>query len=519
MTNRRLVSLITAVLALAVFLPVGLSIWMTHRQAEETFMNDLDTYASLAEMRTQRVVDQSKDALRELDTWRGTPCTPDHLLTMRRISYSWRYVREVFYINDRQPLCSSLAADSRIPPFPSPEKTTADGFRAWLTRHNDLGLSQYMIAIGSKHHVVMIDPRSFIDVLSYSSPPKNVALISTKTHQLIAGSSELTPQMLAQITQTGPTKVVTDRSAYVIQRDTDMGLAIVTWMPVEPLEKNWHHLLMIWLPIGLLMSVLIALVLLRVLHRLQSPRAQLQDAIHSREITVFYQPIVALGNGRMVGAEALARWQQKDGSWLAPDSFIPLAQHSGLIPQLTHLVVETVFETLGPWLQRHPEHHISINLEPSDLLNPALPALLARLLELWQLSPSQIALEITERGFADPAVSGPAIATLREAGHAIYIDDFGTGYCSLSYLQNLDVDIIKIDKSFVDALEFKTVTPHIIEMAKALRLAMVAEGIETEGQLQWLTRYGVEYGQGWLYSKALPAEEFVRWAENNLRGA
>lgn len=90
MTNRRLVSLITAVLALAVFLPVGLSIWMTHRQAEETFMNDLDTYASLAEMRTQRVVDQSKAALRELDTWRGTPCTPDHLLTMRRISYSWR---------------------------------------------------------------------------------------------------------------------------------------------------------------------------------------------------------------------------------------------------------------------------------------------------------------------------------------------------------------------------------------------------------------------------------------------
>ncbi|WLI78826.1 EAL domain-containing protein [Kosakonia sp. H02] len=517
MTNRRLVSLITAVLALAVILPLALSIWLTHRLAEETFMNGLQRYAALASMRTQRVVNQSKAALRELDSYRGTPCTPAHLLTMRRISYSWRYVRDVFYLNGQQPLCSSLTADTPVPPFQQAEQITADGFNAWLMRHNELGFSQYMVAIGSEHHAVVVDPQSFIDVVSFSTSPKNVALISLKTHLRIASNTGLSPQILAQITPDGPTTIVDEGMAYVVQRDIGMGLAIVTWAPLALLEKSWHHLLMIWLPLSLIISVLIAVALLRVLRRLQSPHAQLQDAIQRREITVFYQPIVALGSGQMVGAEALARWQQKDGSWLAPDTFIPLAVHRGLMPQLTRLVVETVFATMGPWLQRHPEQHISINLEPSDLLDPALPALLARLLAEWQLSPAQIALEITERGFADPAVSGPAIATLRAAGHAIYIDDFGTGYCSLSYLQNLDVDIIKIDKSFVDALEHKTVTPHIIDMAKALRLAMVAEGIETEGQVQWLTHYGVEYGQGWLYSKALPPDEFVRWAENNLR--
>lgn len=171
---------------------------------------------------------------------------------------------------------------------------------------------------------------------------------------------------------------------------------------------------------------------------------------------------------------------------------------------------------MGHWLQRHPDQHISINLAPADLTSGILPPLLSQLLNKWQIHPRQIALELTERGFADPKISAPAIAALRRSGHPVYIDDFGTGYSSLSYLQDLDVDTLKIDKSFVDALEYKNVTPHIIEIAKSLKLAMVAEGVETAGQLAWLHRHGVQYGQGWFYSKALPKTEFILWAENNL---
>ncbi|WP_410376148.1 EAL domain-containing protein, partial [Enterobacter sp. CPE_E222] len=260
-----------------------------------------------------------------------------------------------------------------------------------------------------------------------------------------------------------------------------------------------------------------AFFVLRVLRRIQSPRNRLLDAINSRDIVIHYQPIVALCSGKIVGAEALARWPQPDGSILAPDIFVPLAEQTGLISQLTQLVIEKVFEDMGNWLHLHEEQHISINLAPADLTSGDLPPLLGQLLNKWAVHPKQIALELTERGFADPKISAPAIAAFRRSGHSVYIDDFGTGYSSLSYLQDLDVDTLKIDKSFVDALEYKNVTPHIIEIAKSLKLAMVAEGIETAGQLEWLHRHGVQYGQGWYYSKALPKAEFIFWAENNLR--
>jgi sensor c-di-GMP phosphodiesterase-like protein len=158
-------------------------------------------------------------------------------------------------------------------------------------------------------------------------------------------------------------------------------------------------------------------------------------------------------------------------------------------------------------------------LSVDDLRSPKLPILLREQLQHWNIAAQQIILEITERGFVDPQTTLPVIASYRQAGHRISIDDFGTGYSSLSYLQRLDVDTLKIDKSFVDTLEYKPLTPHIIEMAKALDLATVAEGVETERQRDWLRDHGVIYAQGWLYSKALPKEKFILWAENNLKGS
>lgn len=133
------------------------------------------------------------------------------------------------------------------------------------------------------------------------------------------------------------------------------------------LQKGWYRQVFIWLPLGLVIGLLAAMFVLRILRRIQSPHHRLQDAIENRDICVHYQPIVSLANGKIVGAEALARWPQTDGSWLSPDSFIPLAQPTGLSEPLTLLIIRSVFEDMGDWLRQHPQQHISINLESTVL--------------------------------------------------------------------------------------------------------------------------------------------------------
>lgn len=517
MTTRHQVSLVTGVLILAIILPVALSIWLATQQAKEQFYSELDNFSVRVLARVQQVADQAREALKEADAHTATTCSPEHLLTMRRIAYTHRYIQEVLWLREGIPQCSSLEEHQVSATFPTPDHLTADGYRTWLTSVSDLGLKHKMTAMGSEHHVVMIDPVSFIDVIPLGHEEIHTLLFGTKRDQIIISSKPLNADVWEKIKHQNAETLTLNSTVYRLHRIPELGLAIVTWSSTLPLQNKLHQQLMLWLPIGLFTSLLASFLLFRLLRRLRSPRNGMLDALNSHAIQVYYQPIISLQSGKIVGAEALARWKQPDGSFLSPDIFIPLAEQTGLITRLTEDIVRKIFADLGNWLRRRPEIHISINLSVDDLRSPKLPLLLQEQLQLWGISAQQIILEITERGFVDPQTTLPVIAGYRQAGHRISIDDFGTGYSSLSYLQKLDVDTLKIDKSFVDTLEYELLTPHIIEMAKALNLATVAEGVETESQRDWLRMHGVQYAQGWLYSKALPKETFILWAENNLK--
>ena len=517
MTTRHQVSLVTGVLILAIILPVALSIWLATQQAKEQFYSELDNFSVRVLARVQQVADQAREALKEADAHTATTCSPEHLLTMRRIAYTHRYIQEVLWLREGIPQCSSLEEHQVSATFPTPDHLTADGYRTWLTSVSDLGLKHKMTAMGSEHHVVMIDPVSFIDVIPLGHEEIHTLLFGTKRDQIIISSKPLNADVWEKIKHQNAETLTLNSTVYRLHRIPELGLAIVTWSSTLPLQNKLHQQLMLWLPIGLFTSLLASFLLLRLLRRLRAPRNGMLDALNSHAIQVYYQPIISLQSGKIVGAEALARWRQPDGSFLSPDIFIPLAEQTGLITRLTEDIVRKIFADLGNWLRRRPEIRISINLSVDDLRSPKLPLLLQEQLQLWGISAQQIILEITERGFVDPQTTLPVIAGYRQAGHRISIDDFGTGYSSLSYLQKLDVDTLKIDKSFVDTLEYELLTPHIIEMAKALNLATVAEGVETESQRDWLRMHGVQYAQGWLYSKALPKETFILWAENNLK--
>ncbi len=518
MTTQRLVRLITCVLIVSILLPILLSLWLAHRQANQLFNQEMDGYAERVLARTQRVKDQTRTALDEVNRFNGEPCSVEHLRQIQKVSYIHPYIQGIFYLDNANTPCD-LLRNTLSKKVPDSEFVTPGGYRVWLTSRYDLQTDDNKIAVSHGNYMVMIDPDSMIDVLPHPAYPIYAAIISTRSHQVIASNHDIDRDIWHNVLQTFKPTLERDGVVYKQQLLPPVGGILLTWSTTKPIDDSWFHQLLIWLPVGLALSVLATFLMLRILRQLRSSHYRILDAIKAGEITVHYQPIVTLENGRIIGAEALARWQQPDGHWLPPDIFIPLAEQTGVITQLTEYIVRSVFDEMGRWLAQNPEQHISINIAASDLYSPTLPTLIKQQCAHWGVEPKQIAIELTERVLVAPEKAMPVLQAYRQLGHSIYIDDFGVGYSSLSYLQELEVDTLKIDKSFVDSLACNPVTAHIIEIAKSLNLSMVAEGIETECQRDWLLAHGVQSGQGWLFSQSLPKKAFIAWAQDNLRQA
>jgi sensor c-di-GMP phosphodiesterase-like protein len=280
------------------------------------------------------------------------------------------------------------------------------------------------------------------------------------------------------------------------------------------LHHHWLETIWLWLPLSLVIGLLSGLAGRNALRARFTPEQKLRRAISNGEMKVFYQPIVDLQTGRCIGAEALVRWIRPDGSMVRPDLFIPLAEDSGLVVPLTDAVLDETLNDLGDLLAQR-EFYVSINLSARDVASTRFLDLLNNKLSARNIPAGRIAIEATERGFLNAGEAKASMARYRQAGHRILIDDFGTGYSSLSYLQDLDVDVLKIDKSFVDTINADAVTsgviPHIIAMAEQLQLKIVAEGVETGGQIKYLQEHGVDCVQGWAFGKAMPAGEFMQW--------
>jgi|GEM_PF-1112411 len=242
---------------------------------------------------------------------------------------------------------------------------------------------------------------------------------------------------------------------------------------------------------------------------------ELADAIENREIHVAFQPIWDAATGQIAGAEALARWSHPERGPISPGEFIPRAENAGLIRDLDRLVLELACEQLALWQQSDPAlHHtrLSINLSADDLADDGLTDRVATLCHLNGLAPSNLLFELTESSAVENLhVAQERLEELRGLGCRLALDDFGTGYSSLGHLQNLAVDVLKIDRSFVsgDSANRRELCEMIVGLAKLLNLGVVAEGVETPDQLDDIRRLGCDYVQGYLLAKPLPAIEFA----------
>jgi diguanylate cyclase (GGDEF)-like protein/PAS domain S-box-containing protein len=249
----------------------------------------------------------------------------------------------------------------------------------------------------------------------------------------------------------------------------------------------------------------------------RDPRAQismagrLRRAVERDELLLHFQPLVRLADGAVLGAEALLRWDDGGNGIVMPNDFIPLAERTGLITPISQWVIEEACRQSADWRRRGFDLYVSVNL-PAILWQPTHMRRVLETIESFGLSADRMMVEITESTvMADTLRSEPIIAELHERGLRLAIDDFGTGHSSLSRLNQMQVTTLKIDRSFISDLpsdhSAEMLVRTIIQLSKGLGLQPLAEGIETEAQRAFLVEHGCTMGQGWLFSKAVPALE------------
>jgi EAL domain-containing protein (putative c-di-GMP-specific phosphodiesterase class I) len=242
---------------------------------------------------------------------------------------------------------------------------------------------------------------------------------------------------------------------------------------------------------------------------------RLRSALDNGELELFYQPLVTLSTGRTIGLEALARWRHPDFGIVMPDRFIGVAEKAGLMPLLTERVLDLAAAQLSTWQALGIDTFVSVNISATNII-AELPDQLALLCARYNIPSRLLRLELTETAaMGSHALMLEVLTRARLKGFQLAIDDFGTGYSSLVQLHRLPFTELKIDQSFVRDMdrseEARVIVNAIINLGRSLRLEMIAEGIETEGLMKRLLEMGCQTGQGYFFSRPMPASEVPHW--------
>jgi sensor c-di-GMP phosphodiesterase-like protein len=269
---------------------------------------------------------------------------------------------------------------------------------------------------------------------------------------------------------------------------------------------------------GMIAVAIFALALIHPTRRRRDPIAEIERALAAGEFVPYFQPIVDITSGRLRGAEVLLRWRKPDGSLVVPAAFIPLLESSGLIIEVTRALMRRVRDEIGPAYRRRPKLQIGFNLAAAHFADETIVKDVRTIFEDSPIRLSQIVLEVTERQpIENLTETRRIIAALQGLGVTISIDDVGTGHSGLSYMLKLGVDSIKIDKMFIDAIgtdrNSATIIETLIELARNLRMDIVAEGVESFEQVVFLRDLGIRAAQGYVFAPPLPTTSFLQLVE------
>jgi len=252
--------------------------------------------------------------------------------------------------------------------------------------------------------------------------------------------------------------------------------------------------------------------------RRHNPIAEIEAALTADEFIPYYQPIIDIRTGKLLGAEVLVRWRKPDGTIIAPGAFIPLVESSGFILDLTRSLMRQVCKDAGTVIGARPHTYITFNIAPRHFTDAIVLNDVGSIFEGSPIHLSQIVLEITERfEIENLSATRRVIAALQGLGCRVALDDVGTGHNGLSYILKLGVDIIKIDKLFVEAIkterQAQAIVKTLVGLAHDLRMQIVAEGVERIDQVEYLREHGISAAQGYVFAPPLPGAAFIALIE------
>lgn len=496
-------------------IPVLTALYLAWIQAKELERDKLFTNAKMVIQRSRICLNEIYKSIDELDDYKFTVCTPSHIKKMQDMVFNKRCIDEVQYIEKGIAICGSENNVSRNAYSPLKGFVMPNEISILFDTSNFVKQEKNLIRFQRNNYAISVNRNVLTDLIT--EPYIKIAL-ATEDGQVISTLNYYS-QNIGLINKVLINPNLEEMANNLVAVYRVPGLYYIVSEPISYVFKQWKKSLFLFLPFGLIMSLITSGAVIWGLKRRLSDLGELKLAVVRREFIVYYQPIIEFKTGICIGAEALIRWRKPDGLMVNPDLFIPLAENSGLIQDITDQVIETVIADLNKVLYENRNLHISINVSVIDFNSKRIFKKLDTAISGSGIEPQQIWLEITERGFIDFNSARDSLNNARKLGYVIVIDDFGTGYSSLSYLRELNIDILKIDKSFVNSVctdsVTSNVTEHIINIAKELNLKIVAEGVETVDQANYLNERQVDFAQGWLYAKSMPLNEFIDFYQRN----
>lgn len=457
--------------------------------------------------RDEAITQQIAAAFRQLgETSPTEPCSQRDLERFRRLVVQSNLLVDVGYVTGDELICSSFGRES----FGlGPRTYTGDqGYDVYVGVRHPLATDTSLIVVVDPHtgYAALVSQTLPVELVAVD-PSLSVGLIAFSQKLLLAQRGAYDPAWFRASGDSYESTFYDGSNVVAWKRSQRFDLAAYASISHLHTEEARRGVLLVLLPIGTGAGALLLFVVIRIAKTQVSMPTLLRNAMRRGELSLVYQPIVDMLSGRWIGCEALVRWRRPNGELISPDVFIPIAERFNLVGRLTESVIQIVERESGDLLRQHPKFYVAINLSAQDFANPDIVERLVAAVSNAGIQPHNLHVEATERVFMNVEATRNNIEAMRERGIEVAIDDFGTGFSSLSYIGSLELDYLKIDKSFVDAIGTEAATrhvvEHIIEMAKSLKISTIAEGVETEAQAEYLRQHGVQCAQGWLYSKPL----------------